>query len=260
VLHVQDGMVYLWFKVGKPIPIWRTYVMTSDDQGNTWSTARELVPGDVGGRGPVKNKLIVLSSGAWLAPASIEVGATPSLETGEAKNAAWNAFVDRSEDQGVTWQRSELVPYDHANNKGEGVIQPTLWESDPGKIHMLIRSGDGWINRSDSDDDGRSWCPAYRTTLPNNNSGIDLTRLADGTLALVYNPVGGNWGGRSPLTLALSYDNGKTWPHQLDLETIQGEFSYPAIITIPGGMAVTYTHDRKTIAYWQGTVEHILKA
>ena len=256
VLHVDaSNTIHLWFKVGKLIPQWRTYVMTSTDQGQTWTTPRELVTGDKGGRGPVKNKLIELTSGAWLAPASIEVGATPSTETGEAKDAMWDAFVDRSEDRGQTWQRSELVPYDHANTQGEGVIQPTLWESRPGMVHMLLRSGDGWIYRSDSVDDGRTWCKAYRTELPNNNSGIDLAKLPDGTLALIYNPVGGNWGGRSPLTLSLSKNNGKTWVKQLDLQTVEGEFSYPAIIAIPNGLAITYTHDRKSISYWQGTCQ-----
>jgi predicted neuraminidase len=252
VLYVEAGKVHLWFKVGKPIPQWRTYVMTSDDWGMTWTTPRELVAGDKGGRGPVKNKPIKLASGAWLAPASIEVGATPSTETGEAKDAAWDAFVDRSEDQGQTWQRSELVAYDHENTKGEGIIQPTLWESEPGKVHMLLRSGDGWVYRSDSDDDGKTWCQAYPTDLPNNNSGIDVVRCDDGMLALIYNPVGGNWGGRSPITLSFSSDNGKTWAKQMDLETIKGEFSYPAIITTPDGLAITYTHDRKSISYWRG--------
>ncbi|MAX23110.1 MAG: neuraminidase (sialidase) [Phycisphaeraceae bacterium] len=254
VLYVDNDTVHLWFKVGKPIPLWRTYAMTSEDWGKTWTTPRELVPGDKGGRGPVKNKPINLVSGALLAPASIEVGATPSTETGEAKDAAWDAFVDRSEDGGQTWQRSELVPYDHQNTKGEGVIQPTLWESQPGKVHMLLRSGDGWVYRSDSDDDGKTWCQAYPTDLPNNNSGIDVAKLNDGLLALIYNPVGGNWAGRSPITLSFSTDNGRTWTRQLDLQTVEGEFSYPAIIPTPDGLAITYTHDRKSISYWRGVL------
>ena len=40
-------------------------VIVSEDGGYTWSD-RELVEGDrCGGRGPVKNKLIVLSNGWW---------------------------------------------------------------------------------------------------------------------------------------------------------------------------------------------------
>ncbi len=160
----------LFFKVGETIGEWETWYMVSSDDGNTWSQAQELVPGDKGGRGPVRNKPIVLSDGTWLAPASDE------------KGGLWNAFVDRSEDQGRTWTATPFISMDRNVITGEGVIQPTLWESEPGKVHMLLRSSAGAICRSDSEDYGKTWSPVYRTNLPNNNSGIDLTRLDDGRL------------------------------------------------------------------------------
>ena len=46
-------------QVGWRIPFWRTMVQKSHD-GKTWTHATQLVPGDIGGRGPVKNKPIVL--------------------------------------------------------------------------------------------------------------------------------------------------------------------------------------------------------
>ena len=48
----------------------------------------------------------------------------------------------------------------------------------PGHVHAMMRSTRGKIYRSDSTDYGRSWCPAYATTLPNNNSGIDVVSFA----------------------------------------------------------------------------------
>ena len=67
------------------------------------------------------------------------------------------------------------------------------------------------IYRSDSKDGGNTWTEAYATELPNNNSGIDMIRSEDGKLFLVYNPVGVNWGDRTPISLAVSKDDGKTW-------------------------------------------------
>ena len=247
VLFQATDRTYLYFKVGKEIDHWETWVMTSEDGGQTWSAAAELVAGDRGGRGPVRNKPIVLSDGTWIAGASHE------------DRGVWNAFADRSTDQGEHWTQSDYVAIDRAELSGEGVIQPTLWESQPGQVHMLLRSSAGAIYRSDSPDYGRTWSPAYRTELPNPNSGIDLTRLSDGTLALVYNRDDQNWGARALLSVALSFDNGATWPRLLDIEQGQADdrFSYPAIISFNDTLAVTYTWQREKISFWMGTARDI---
>ena len=240
-----DGAVHLFFKVGDSIPIWETWTIVSVDGGRSWSAPRELVPGNRGGRGPVKNKPIVLSDGSWLAPASIEAGPDG--------DHAWDVFVDRSTDGGRTWQRGEFIPLDHAKFEGGGVIQPTLWESAPGRVHMLTRSTAYAICRSDSNDFGRTWCPVYKTALPNNSSGIDLTRLADGTLVLAFTPVPHKI--RTPLSLAISRDNGATWTDRLDIETQPGQYAYPAVIPSGRGVAITYTWRREHIAFWKGWFE-----
>jgi predicted neuraminidase len=211
----------------------------SMDKGETWSEAKELVAGDKGGRGPVRNKPILLSDGTWLAPASNE------------NQDTWNAFVDRSEDQGTTWTASSFFPLNRDSVPEEGVIQPALWESTPGNVHALLRSSAGVICRSDSKDYGNTWSPVYKTDLPNPNSGIDLTKLDDGKLVLAFNRDDKNWGSRSPISLSVSSDNGKTWPVSLDVETgtPDDEFSYPSIIHFGDTIALTYTWKRKNVAF-----------
>lgn len=244
----DDGKVILYFKVGKEISHWETWIQTSEDGGNTWSEAHELVKGDKGGRGPVKDKLIELADGTWLAGASNEVG-------------RWEVFVDRSEDKGKTWKASPYFKIDTTEIKGKGAIQPTLWESKPGTVHMLVRTTGGVIGRSDSYDNGKTWSEIKRTELPNPNSGIDAAKLADGTVALTYNPDKENWGSRSPLSLTLSYDNGKTWTDEFDLDKgkKEDEFSYPAIVAWGDSVAVTYTWNRRKIAFWKGSKADIVK-
>ncbi|MED4599371.1 exo-alpha-sialidase [Paenibacillus validus] len=254
-----DGELVLFYKVGRLLKEWYTMVKTSRDEGRSWSAPVELVAGDRGGRGPVRNKLIVLKDGTWLAPASTEDG-------------IWQSFADRSEDEGKSWTKSgdirieELdygniqevtdsdIPVSKQSFIGRGVIQPTLWESEPGKVHMLLRSTEGFIYRSDSDDGGRSWCGAYPTSLPNNNSGIDVVKLDNGTLVLAFNPVGDNWGPRSPLVLRASEDNGLTWGSEFVLENEAGEYSYPAIIAEGNNLYMTYTWKRESIAFRQISV------
>lgn len=258
------GQVHLYFKVGKSPRDWVTWRVRSEDEGASWSEP-ELLDGTAGAlpSGPVKNKPIVLSDGTCLAPNSME-----SFEK-------WSVFVDRSDDGGITWEHMpELVcaetdaleskdansppeEIDRESLPARGFIQPSLWESAPGKVHMLVRSTYGKLFRSDSEDSGKTWAPLTPTELPNNNSGIDVAQLPGGILVLAFNPVSDNWGHRFPLSLALSRDNGKTWNHRLDLETEKGEFSYPGIIPTARGMAVVYSNNRKRISFWHGSIEQL---
>lgn len=239
LFRTPGNQLHLYFKVGKEIDDWETWVMYSDDLGNSWSEPKELIPGDRGGRGPVRNHILVLSNGTWLAPASIE------------KNRVWNAFVDRSEDNGANWLISETLILDRNVIKGEGIIQPALWESSPGKVHMLLRSSAGKIARSDSKDFGRTWSPVVLTDLPNNNSGIDIAHITGKAIALAYNPVGKNWGPRYPMSLAISQDNGKSWDINMDIEEGQegNEFSYPSMIYEDGFLILCYTWNRENIRF-----------
>ncbi|MBQ8512435.1 MAG: exo-alpha-sialidase [Clostridia bacterium] len=236
VLYKEGKRVLLWYKRGAEIAGWQTFVRTLEN--GIWSDERELIPGDTsGGRGPVKNKPILLSDGVLIAGASHE---TPG-------GASWRVFFDRSSDGGGTWERTDYI-----NDDSVKLIQPTLWESETG-VHALLRSASGYIYRTDSADLGCTWSAPYPTSMPNNNSGIDLARMDDGTLALVCNPVGDNWGARSPISLYLSHDDGETWVKEMDLATRQqdgeGEFSYPAVIYEDGGLHITFTYKRRSVMY-----------
>jgi predicted neuraminidase len=254
VLFRDDkDIIHHFFKVGVDEIHWSTFWASSADNGATWSNPVELVPGDVGGRGPVKNKAILLQDGTWLAPAS--------LEYKKGTREIWDAFADWSTDGGNTWTRSEnfIVPKQAqaaGENKfrGIGAIQPTFWESSPGHVHALLRTGSGWVWRTDSEDGGKTWAPYSTTDLPNNNSGLDALGLKDGRVLLVYNPVGQDWGARTPLDLALSHDNGQSWKtiaHLEDDPDQESEYSYPAIVKTKDGIAISYTWNRSNIRCWQ---------
>lgn len=264
LFRCPDSSILLFYKVGHTIPAWKTYAVRSLDEGVSWSEPFELVSGDTsGGRGPVKNKAIILSDGKTiLAPASVEFEDT------------WQAFVDISTDNGKTWIRSETVPtrfssynqtmVDQPYNKhrlwGKGMIQPTLWEDDNKMVHMLCRTTSSAVFQSDSSNGGLTWSLAYDMKLPNNNSGLDVARTPEGILVLCYNPTSNlpnyHKGSRTPLVLDYSKDNGKSWKRLATLEDGPGGFAYPAIIVNDKReIHVTYTYNRERIVSYKGVYE-----
>lgn len=244
LLDRGKGEILLFYKRGMEISSWQTMVCCSRDGGQHFDAPQELVPGDRGGRGPVKNKILRLSNGWLAAPASVE-------------QESWECFIDLSRDNGQSWQQG--VRLSPGSKRNEGIIQPTLWEEKgdgrEGRVHALFRSSFGQLFRSDSADYGVSWCPPYAAGLPNNNSGVDLAALPDGRLVLALNPVEGNWRERSPLSLYLSTDEGDSWELLSHLETAPGEYSYPAVVADGERLAVSYTWNRRTIAYWMLEIE-----
>lgn len=238
VLFQNGDRISLYYKVGKPIPKWKTMVKHSFDGGKTWSDACELVDGDIGGRGPVKNKAIFLKNGNICAPASIET------------ETEFDAFTDVSSDGGKTWEKSTLVPFDHSTAQGRGIIQPTLWEDD--KLYMLIRSSESRVMRSFSTDGGKTWSKAEKTELLHNNSGIDCVQLKNGDVFVVHNPIEASWGDRNIIAYAVTHDNAQSFDPCVVIEKdddTEAEFSYPAVITDDKYIYMTYTHYRKNIMF-----------
>ncbi len=224
-----DGATWLFYKFGRSPREWNGAWRKSLDDGRTWSEWRQMPAGLLG---PIKNKPIALPDGTIVSGTSVET------------DFAWSAWVELSKDQGRTW--NHYGPIVHPDQP-RGVIQPTIVPM-LGGLRMFLRSRNiGKICYADSYDGGRSWSPAYETTLPNPNSGIDAVGLADGRVVIVYNNT---TNGRTPLNVAVSSDYGKTWNSFLELETAPGEYSYPAVIQASDGTVhVTYTWKRRRIKH-----------
>jgi len=236
----------------------RLFMKRSYDEGRTWKDLELLVEnkGILGKNKPyIKNNLCILP-----------------VEQEEM----WSPRFLRSEDFGETW---ELFG-DLGKQAGVRILQPTIVELRDGTLMSYMRSQENRIYESHSSDQGRTWSEAQPTILPNNNSGIDMARLFSGNLVLVFNPtqleenrqardaglpenLAGftTWGARTPLVIALSEDDGRTWPYSLVLEDAEGVFCYPAVIQdSKGAIHIVYTWDRKAIRHVVVTEEELLSS
>jgi hypothetical protein len=73
------------------------------------------------------------------------------------------------------------------------------------------------FDRTISNDDGYTWFRPWRTVLPNPNKAVQALMLQSGAIAILFdNQKGGKTREHrklSPMTIALSFDNGTTWPY-----------------------------------------------
>lgn len=245
LFKTHDGRLWMYYKFGPNVRSWTGARLVSSDEGKTWSKPEHLPAGLLG---PIKDKPLVMPNGNIVSGTSVE------------SYTSWATWIDRSSDNGKTWQKSGpiTVPAQFATNEPDngatptehvtGIIQPTVVNLGHGHLRLYARSTRdiGRICASDSRDNGVTWTDARPIDLPNPNSGIDAVGLADGRVALIFNNT---TKGRSPLNVAISSD-GEHFTIFSTLEDQPGEFSYPAIIQGKSGkLLMTYTWNRQRIRY-----------
>jgi predicted neuraminidase len=150
----------------------------------------------------------------------------------------WSSFVLASDDGGETWRESSRL------RGGHGIIQPAVARTEDGLV-MLLRSRAGVVYSSRSAE-GLAWSNPEPTALPNPNSAVELITLRSGALLAVFNPSARS---RTPLRVALSDDGAVSWSAFRDIETEEGEFSYPTALEDEAGIHVLYTWRRRTIMH-----------
>jgi sialidase-1 len=153
-----------------------------------------------------------------------------------------------SDDGGKTWKQSA----DTVDQPGRGAMEPEVVELAGGKLLMIIRTQHGHIATSISEDEGDHWSAPSKLPVEAPESPATIrTIAATGDLLLVWNktfvPGTGHGGKRTPLTAAISSDEGKTWQHVRQLETSPDHgFAYTSILFHKDRVLLTYyVHDSK---------------
>jgi alpha-L-rhamnosidase len=232
--QVPNGELQLYYKVGPRVAGWKGWMMSSKDNGITWSKPQALLDGYLG---PVKNKPVLLKTGELFCASSTE-------------GNGWKVHFEVTPDFGKTWKK--IGPIN--DGKTVNAIQPSILTYKDGRLQILCRTRNRAIYESWSSDNGNTWSPMAATSLPNNNSGTDAVTLKDGRQLLVYNhvlPPGEEAKGpRTPLNVAISED-GKTWYAVLVLEDSPiSQYSYPSVIQSADGMVhIVYTWRREKVKY-----------
>jgi len=152
---------------------------TSADGGQTWDAPRDLLP-HTGLF--VRQPPVVRVDGAWLLPV-FRCRALPGLRWSGDND---DSMLYISHDQGRTWTTREVPD-------SLGCVHMNIVAGSNGPDHLLAFYRSRWadrVYRNVSTDGGETWSAPQPTAVPNNNSSIQVVRLASGRLAMVCNPVG----------------------------------------------------------------------
>jgi predicted neuraminidase len=233
----------------------------SEDNGYTWGPVRTFAgkPGSF-----CRQPMVVMGNGDWLFPMYY------SLEAAGHGNDYTVMLI--SEDQGATWGEYP-VP------QSRGRVHASVVELAEGRLVAFYRSrAADRIYVSQSADYGRTWTVPERTALPSNNASIQARKLDSGKIALIYNNVSANddpdktvWPRqRYPVTVAISEDEGETWPYMRHVDTgddfcgaanvhLNRRCAYPCLLqTRDGAIHIGYSYrNRQCIKYVRITEDWI---
>ena len=215
---------------------WKSCYCVSCDSGYTWSPL-ENVP--LRGERTFIRNLCVLSNGKWLLPYQHYI-LTEKKKKKRISDYKFTTIFENgtliSDDQGETWTISQQPVI--VNDVAEGAFiwhENNVAELSDKSIAMLIRvDGSGFLYRSDSLDEGRSWSKPRKTDIPNPGAKFRLFNLSDGRIVLLHNPnnektpaaiVNKMW--RNPISVWISDDDMKSWAYKKDLSYFPGQLQYP---------------------------------
>lgn len=217
---------------GKETPDCRVMLRTSLDEGRTFGPARQLTDA---------KRYIETASGRAL-----------HLRTGRILvecDDQETAFCLISDDNGATWREGK-----HVKPAGGDCWEPAAVERNDGRVLMFLRTKLGGQYQTISEDGGETWGEATPTALHGTAAPISIERIpTTGDLLAVWNKDIHSSRERSPLTAAISRDDGKTWEHFRNVADAAGDaFAYPS---------VSFVGDRALLTYfnYQGGISLILQ-
>lgn len=226
LLRLKNGKIALVYARKNSLSDCIPQLRISEDEGKTWTDPKAIIQDRKGYFVVNNDRIVQLKSGRILVPVSLHK--TP--ETPWKNKGTIQCYY--SDDNGMSWHAGDsvLTP--------DSIItqEPGLLELKKGKLMVYMRASGGAQYQSFSEDEGLTWTMAEPAAIPSPISPASIKRIpGTGDLLLVWNNNGASGPGyfkskRSPLTIAVSKDEGKSWQKIKNIEDDpDGMFCYTAI-------------------------------
>ena len=229
------GMFYLVKNAHDDLDVW---LKVSTDEGKTFGES-VLVTNQPGYHVMNNDRVQRLSTGRLVVP----VASTADV-------SKVNHFVARcflSDDQGLTWRLGQgAIDYAQRGAMEPEIVELTTSEDGRVRLAMYMRTQLGHIAVGYSHDAGETWTKAVDAKIRAPEAPATIRRVpSTGDLVLVWNDNftagAGHGGKRTPLSIAISKDDGKTWQKVGDIETSkQHTYAYTSLCFVRGRMVMSY--------------------
>ncbi len=233
LLRLQNGEIALFYLKKNSETDCIPMLRISTDETSTWSEPVECITDRSAYFVLNNNRVIQLKSGRILL--AVALHQSPGEIKASSVGRLWSYFSD---DNGKTWKSSQEVA-----NPGAIVTQePGLVELKSGDVLMFIRTTAGVQYFSFSKDKGETWSPVEPSNIKSPCSPAIIARIpSTGDLLMVWNDNGVTQK-RTPLNIAISKDEAKTWINNKILENNpDGVYCYPAVHFIDNGVLLNYS-------------------
>lgn len=238
LVRLPDSSIALFYlRVGGPFSC-TPYMRISTDEGNTWEEPRKCIT-DRNGYFQVNNdRVILLESGRLLMPIVQHRFPNQKWDSIASKGIIWNFWSD---DMGKTWKSGENVRYPTDVHSWITMQEPGIVKLKNKNILMYCRTNFHSQFLSLSKDNGETWTDLISSNIKSPNSPALIKRIpSTGDLIMVWNNNGENQE-RTPLSIAISRDEGKSWKKIKNIEDDpKNSFSYPAIHFVDNHILVAY--------------------
>ena len=251
LLRLIDGRIALFYLRKDAVSDCRPVVRFSEDEASSWSDPVHVVPAEEAGYYILNNsRVIQLDDGRLLCPLAHHRGPADLRTPGYWQNHASYAEMVcyRSDDVGRTWHRGELAPRAIRSDGSEAKLQePGVEVLADGRVLLWCRSDDRCQYTACSSDRGHSFGrPEPSSIISPHRSPATIRRIpSTRDLLLVWNDhsdvADEHASRRSPITTAISRDEGRTWRHRRVLEDDpNGWYCYTALRFVDDAVLMSY--------------------
>ena len=231
LLRLNNGDIALFYIRKNSHRDCRPLMRVSNDEAQTWGEAVEVITDQIGYYVLNNDRVVQLENGRLICPVALH-------HLPEYEKPDWQGLLMcyLSDDLGKSWKRGKSVLKGTRPDGSRVTLQePGVIELQDGRLMMFARTDDGSQYLGWSPDLGETWSQPIASSIRSPQSPATIERIPGGSdLLMVWNDHAGIPESlktrRTPFSVALSHDDGKTWTKSVSLEDDpNGWYCYTAL-------------------------------